>query len=131
MNPLLLEGVFEIGKSIIEHLFPDPEKKAAAELELLKLKESGDLARLASLTALAQAQIGVNAEEVKSGSLLGKWRGFLGWGLACTAIYQLMVQPFFVAIALLVNPQFPVEKMPKLEWAQLGQLLMGMLGLGS
>jgi hypothetical protein len=100
MNPLLLESIFEVGKGIIERLFPDPEKKAAAELELLKMKESGDLARLSATTELANAQIGLNTAEVQSGSILGKWRGFLGWGLACSAVYQLMVFPFMVISAL-------------------------------
>lgn len=129
MNPLLLEGIFQVGKGIIDRLFPDPEKKAAAELELLKMKESGDLARLSSATELAKAQIAVNAEEVKSGSMLGKWRGFLGWGLACSAVYQLMVFPFLVTIILWITPTFPVEKLPKLDWKELGSLLMGILGI--
>lgn len=131
MNPLLLEGVFKIGMDLIERFFPDPEKKAAAQLELLKMKETGDLAKLNSFTELAKAQIALNTAEVQSGSLLGKWRGFLGWGLACSAVYQLMVFPLLVTIIVWITPTFPVEKLPKLDWKELGSLLMGLLGIGS
>ena len=131
MNPLLLSGIFQIGEKLIEHFFPDPQKQAEAKLELLKLQEQGDLAKLASFTDLAKAQIALNTAEVQSGSLLGKWRGFLGWGLACSAVYQLMLQPFIVTVFLTFDPSFPVEKLPKLDWKELGSVLLGMLGIGS
>lgn len=130
MNPLVVEGIFEVGRKILERLFPDPEKKAAAELELLKMKESGDLARLASFTELAKLQISTNMEEIKSGSLLGKWRGGLGWALVGSLVYQLILHPFLVFGILIANPNFPVEKLPKLDWKQLGSVLLGMLGIG-
>jgi hypothetical protein len=131
VNPLVLSGIFEIGKSIIAHLFPDPAEKAKAELELLKMKENGDLARIVSYTELAKAQIGLNAEEVKSGHWLGKWRGALGWGLTASLLYQLILFPFMVQIILLFNANYPVGKLPKLDWKQLGGVLLGMLGVGA
>jgi len=131
MNPLLLSGIFQVGEKLIEHFFPDAQKQAEAKLELLKLQEQGELAKLAAFTDLAKAQIALNTAEVQSGSLLGKWRGFLGWGLACSAVYQLMLQPFIVTIFLAFDPTFPVEKLPKLDWKELGSVLLGMLGIGS
>ena len=35
MNPLIISGLFTAAQSLIERFFPDPEKKAAAQLELL------------------------------------------------------------------------------------------------
>lgn len=131
MNPLVLSGIFEIGKSIIGRLFPDPAAKAAAELELLKMKESGDLARMASFTALAQAQIGLNTAEVQSGHWLGKWRGALGWGLTLSLLYQLILFPFITQVILIFDATYPVDKLPKLDWKQLGGVLLGMLGIGA
>lgn len=55
MNPLLLGPLLEIGKGLIDRLFPDPEKAAAAKVELLKLQESGELARMANETKLTEA----------------------------------------------------------------------------
>lgn len=46
MNPLLIGGVLDIGKSIIERLFPDPAQRAKAELELLTMQQSGELKEL-------------------------------------------------------------------------------------
>jgi hypothetical protein len=45
MNPLFIEPIFNLGKSLIERVFPDKEKQAAeratAELELLKAQQDG------------------------------------------------------------------------------------------
>ena len=129
MNPLVIGGLVEAARKLIDHWFPDPNVAADKKLELAKMEQDGRLAKLASDTDLAKAQIGLNTAEVQSGHWLGKWRGALGWGLAFSAIYQLILVHFIVFVALLVNPNFPVEKLPKLDWAQLGKLLMGMLGL--
>lgn len=131
MNPLIISGLVQAAQSLIERWFPDPSVAAEKKLELAKLEQSGELARLAAFTDLAKAQIALNTAEVQSGSLLGKWRGFLGWGLACSAVYQLMLQPFIVTIVLWITPTFPVEKLPKLDWKELGSVLLGMLGIGS
>lgn len=131
MNPLILTGLVQAAQSLIERWFPDPNVAAEKKLELAKLEQSGELAKLAALTDLAKAQIGLNTAEVQSGSLLGKWRGALGWGLAFSAIYQLIVFPMTTQIILLFSPGFPVDKLPKLDFHQLGSILLGMLGVGS
>lgn len=46
MNPLIVGGLFDIGKSLIARLFPDPEQRAKAEMELLTMQQSGELKRL-------------------------------------------------------------------------------------
>ena len=57
MNPLLLSGLFDLGKGLIDRVLPDPAAKAAAQLELLKMQQAGDLAQLAADTDLAKLQI--------------------------------------------------------------------------
>ena len=52
---LAIPALFEIGKNLIERLLPNPEAKAAAALELAKLQESGELARMANETKLQEA----------------------------------------------------------------------------
>ena len=52
---LAIRALFEIGKNLIERLLPNPEAKAAAALELAKLQESGELARMANETKLQEA----------------------------------------------------------------------------
>lgn len=50
MNPLLIGPIFDLGKSLIERIFPDKEKqaaeRAAAEIELAKLAQSGELEQM-------------------------------------------------------------------------------------
>ena len=46
MNPLLISGLFSAAQSLIERFFPDPEKKTAAQLELLKMQQNGELAKM-------------------------------------------------------------------------------------
>ena len=114
-----IDDAIAAGLKILDKFIPDPAERAKAAAEFQ-----------ASLERLRIAQIGLNTAEVQSGSWLGKWRGALGWGLALSAIYQFMLHPFLVAILLAFNNDFPVDRLPKLDWKQLGSLLLGMLGLG-
>jgi hypothetical protein len=120
--PTVLDFILGEAKEVIDRTVPD---KAAAEAA----KRALDDKKHDSSVTLAMQQILVNVEEVKSGHILGKWRGALGWGLACSAIYQLILIHFITFAVLIFNPSYPVEKLPKLEWQELGKLLMGMLGI--
>ena len=41
-----LDALLGIGSKLIDKFFPDPEQKAAAQLELLKMQQNGELAQL-------------------------------------------------------------------------------------
>ena len=65
----------DIGSKLIERLWPDPKQADAAKLELLKLTQSGELARLAAETDLAKAAAAAVESEAKSeGWLTRSWR---------------------------------------------------------
>lgn len=82
MNPLVLGTVFELGGKIIDRLFPDPEKKAEAELELLKLTQAGDLQQ-------TLAQLEINAKEAAHPSIfVAGWRPFVGWTSGIGLVYS-------------------------------------------
>jgi Holin of 3TMs, for gene-transfer release len=59
MDPITLSSIFSIGSKVIDKLFPDPAQKAQAQLELLKLQQSGDLdeikVQLSAIIAEAQS----------------------------------------------------------------------------
>lgn len=59
MDPITLSGIFSVGTKLIDKIFPDPGQKAKAQLELLKLQQSGDLdemkTQLSAIIAEAQA----------------------------------------------------------------------------
>ena len=59
MDPITIGSIFTIGGKIIDKLFPDPEQKAKAQLELLALQQSGELegvkVQLSAIIAEAQS----------------------------------------------------------------------------
>ena len=128
MNPLILSGLFTAAQSLIERFFPDPEKKAAAQLELLKMQQTGELAQLAATTDLAKAQIQVNIEEAKSNSLLvAGWRPMAGWVSVAGLAYVSTVEPlarFVSQVGFNYKGPFPV-----IDTSLTMQVLVGMLGL--
>jgi len=130
MNPLLLSGLFEVGKGLIDKLWPDPAKAEAAKLELLKMQQSGELAELAANTQLATAQIAVNQEEAKNASLLvSGWRPMCGWVGAFALGYAAILEPlarFVAQVWFGYSGAFPA-----LDTTITMQVLFGILGLGA
>ncbi len=59
MNPLLIGPLADIIGKVFDKVWPDPEKKAAAQLELIKMQQSGEL-------QLVQTQISAILAEANS-----------------------------------------------------------------
>ena len=59
IDPITLGGIFNIGGKLIDKLFPNPEEKAKAQLELLHLQQAGELdemkTQLSAIIAEAQS----------------------------------------------------------------------------
>ena len=59
MDPMTIGGLFSIGGKLIDKLFPDPEQKAKAQIELLKMQQDGELdqikTQLSAIMAEAQS----------------------------------------------------------------------------
>ena len=130
MNPLVISGLFSAAQTLIERWFPDPKAKAEAQLELLRMQQSGELAALAAETDLAKAQLLVNQAEAGSGSLfIGGWRPAIGWICAGGLFYEFLLSNL---LPWLVQVSFgkAVPPMPELPMETLTTLLLGMLGLG-
>ena len=129
MNPLLLSGLFDLGKGLIDRLFPDPAAKAAAQLELLKMQQAGDLAQLAADTDLAKLQIQTNIAEAAGNWFTAGWRPCVGWVCGAGLAYAALIEPFarFIAkVGFGYTGEFPV-----IDTTLTMQILMGMLGLGA
>lgn len=130
MNPLLLSGLLDVGKGIIDKLWLDPAKAEAAKLELLKMQQTGELATLASQTDLAKAQIGVNVEEAKNASLLvSGWRPMCGWVGAFALGYAAILEPLARFVAQVVYHYS--GPFPAIDTTITMQILFGILGLGA
>jgi hypothetical protein len=130
MSPLLLSGLFDLGKGLIDRLWPDPAQKAAAQLELLKMQQTGELAQLAAETDLAKLQVQVNLEEAKSANwFVAGWRPFIGWTCGCGLAYVSIIEPlarFSAQVWFHYTGAFPV-----IDTTITMQVLLGMLGLAA
>ena len=130
MNPLFIAPILEIGKGIINRLFPDPAAAAAAQLELLKMQQNGELALLASETDLAKLQIQVNVEEAKSTNwFVAGARPFIMWTCGVALAYVSIVEPVSRFVAKVWFGY--VGDFPTIDTNLTMQILMGILGLGA
>lgn len=120
MNPLLLGPLFELGKGIIDRLFPDPAKKAEAELELLKMSQAGDL-------QVILAQLAINAKEAESASVfVAGWRPFVGWTCGVGLAYATILHNLLEWVATIRSWPLP----PVVDTDTLLYVLGAMLGIG-
>lgn len=114
-------ALLDVGGKLIDKLFPDPTQRAAANYELLKLHQQGELAILAQQVDLAKTQTDTNTEEAKSSNWwVAGWRPYIGWVCGTGLGYQLLVYPILVGFVPSVVP---------LDTGTLLTLLLGMLGL--
>lgn len=67
-----LAAIFEIGNKLIDKLIPDPEAKAKAQVELLKMQQEGRLAELNADTVEAQELTKRLQADMSSDSWLSK-----------------------------------------------------------
>lgn len=52
-----LGTILDIGNKILDRVLPNPEAKAQAQLELLKMEQTGELAKMANDTELTKAYL--------------------------------------------------------------------------
>jgi uncharacterized membrane protein (DUF106 family) len=67
-----LTAILDIGTKLIDKLIPDPEAKAKAQVELLKMQQEGKLAELQADTAEAQELTKRAQADMSSDSWLSK-----------------------------------------------------------
>lgn len=121
MNPLILGPVLEIGKSLLERLFPDPTQKAKAEAEMLVLLQTHDLQKI-------MGQLQINAAEAANPSpFVAGWRPFIGWCCGLGFLWATIGQPVATWVALRYGWPAP----PAIDTDVLLYVLGGMLGLGT
>ncbi len=120
MNPLLLGPIFEIGKTLLDKFVPDPQAKAQAEMELVKMAADGELKQII-------AQLEINAKEATHPSIfVAGWRPFFGWAGGVGFIYSVMLQPMMAWYSSVRGWPAP----PVLNIDLLWVVITGMLGIG-
>lgn len=125
-----LPSLMPVLSGVIERIFPDPEQKAKAQLELLKLEQEGAFRELDASLQLNLAQARINeAEAQQSGFFRGGWRPAAGWVCVAGLGYEFLLRPLLPWI-LTVCGVDGVPDLPSLAEV-LFELLFGMLGLGT
>ncbi len=122
-----ITAALDVGGKLIDRLWPDPAQRDAAKLEMLRMQQSGELAKLAADTDLAKAQIAVNQAEAANQALfVSGWRPAIGWCCAAAVGYTYILAPavvFGAQVYGIVPPKLPVLD------NNLYELMLGMLGL--
>jgi hypothetical protein len=125
-----LGSIFDFGSKVIDRVIPDPIKAQEAKIELFKVQQSGDLAKLAADTDITKAQIGVNAvEAANTSTFVSGGRPFVIWiggfGLAYASILEPLLR-FIAAVGFHYTGTFPL-----IDTTITMQVLFGVLGLGA
>ena len=122
-----LSAAFDLGKTLISTIWPDPAKQAE-ELRLLEeLKQTGNLAELQARVSLLQGQMAINAKEAEHPSLfVAGWRPFVGWVCGSSLLYVGLLEPFlrFWATIFGFTGDFP-----EIDTTTMIPVLLGMLGI--
>jgi hypothetical protein len=124
-----VSALFSVGQSVIERIWPDPNKRAEELRKLEDLKQRGDLAQLEAHVKLLTGQLEINKVEAQHKSIfVAGWRPFTGWVGGVSLAYMGVIEPLLRFIALLsgYNGEFPV-----LDTSVTLPVLMGMLGIGA
>jgi hypothetical protein len=119
--------LFKFGEAVINRIWPDPTVKEQAKLELTKLAQQGELARLAAETGLLQAQIETNKAQAENPSVFVSGpRPFIMW--VCGATFALHYLGFPIAnfvLAATGQPQIIID----LDVSTIMTVMLGLLGL--
>lgn len=115
---------------ILDKVIPDPEARAKAQLDLLRLQQEGQFKELdAQLQVnLAQAEINKIEAASQSGYQAG-WRPLAGYVCVAGLAYEFLLRPL-LPWALVVTGVEGVPELPSLDGV-LFELIAGMLGLGT
>lgn len=70
---MMLDALLNVGGKLIDKLIPDPEAKAKAQLELAKLAQDGELARMANDSKLFEIEQNNLTERLKADMGSDSW----------------------------------------------------------
>jgi Holin of 3TMs, for gene-transfer release len=113
--------------SIVDKVIPDPTAKAQAQLAVLQLQQSGQLAEEQNSLQQSLAQIDLDKTEAASTSFFRSgWRPYVGWICGTGLCYQFLLQPLVAWLSLIKH--WPVP--PTLDLSTLVTILGALLGFG-
>lgn len=118
----IIDGLFKL----IDKVIPDPQAKANAQLEMLRMQQAGEFKEIETNLQLALGQLEVNKIEAAApDAFRGGWRPATGWCGVIGLLYTYLLQPLLTWASSIWGIPAP----PPLDMGDLLILLGGMLGL--
>ena len=114
---------------LLDKLIPDPEARAKAQLDLLKLQQDGAFRELAAQLQINLAQAEINKVEASSqNGFQAGWRPLAGYMCVAGLGYEFLLRPLLPWALTVSGVEAP--PLPSLDGV-LFELMFGMLGLGT
>lgn len=128
--PMVVASLIALGKELIEKFVPDPQAKAEAAQELMRMDLSKYEKQITADIQSDLAQVEVNKIEAASDDKFkSRWRPALGWVCVAGLGYQFLLRPLLI-LGLVIG-QVPADyAVFDLDVATLTTIVFGMLGLG-
>ena len=113
---------------IIDKVIPDPAAKAAAQLQVLQLKDSEEARQLDADLRLALGQTDINKIDAASSDKFAScWRPAVGWVCVMALCWQYLTWPLLTWACANLHWTGP----PRLDLGDVLALLPALLGLGA
>ena len=114
---------------LLDKLIPDPEARAKAQLDLLKLQQDGEFKELDAQLQINLAQAEINKVEAASqNGFQAGWRPLAGYMCVAGLGYEFLLRPMLPWALTVSGVEAP--PLPSLDGV-LFELMFGMLGLGT
>jgi len=125
-----LSAIFDLGKSAIERIWPDPIKRAEEVRKLEEMRQTGDLAELNAHVQLMVGQLEVNKMEAQHKSLfVAGWRPAVGW--VCVSVLAFNYVGVYLMEFGVAFMETPPPVPARFDMSELWPILLGMLGIGT
>ena len=114
---------------LLDKLIPDPEARAKAQLDLLKLQQDGEFKELDAQLQINLAQAEINKVEASSqNGFQAGWRPLAGYMCVAGLGYEFLLRPLLPWALTVAGVDSP--PLPSLDGV-LFELVFGLLGLGT
>lgn len=124
-----ISAIFSVGESVIDKIWPDADEADKRKLELAKIAQTGDLAKLQAHVTSLTGQLEINKAEAQHKSIfVAGWRPAVGWVCATGLAWNFIIQPLLNWSAFAFGAD--ITDAPALDISELITILGGMLGLG-
>jgi hypothetical protein len=143
MNLIEMNSVFDFGKSVIERIWPDANKRAEEMRRLEELRQNGNIEQIKLHVQLLLGQMEVNKTEAAHSALfVAGWRPAIGWTCAISLFCAYVPKTIAITVVWAMQAYMVIHgadditavaipNFPDLGLTDILGLLGGMLGIGA